>query len=92
MEGIYDGELNLRQMCFITNYGNKHGPYGSNNEYPADKFSVSIVNQNVLDQATDYALRGSDHYGMDNQCTQPEKITAFSFYVSLSLPFEKFKF
>ena len=53
-------------MYFITNNGNKHGPYGSNNgnPYSSDlpvKLSVSIVNQDVLDQATDYVLcRGSD--------------------------------
>ena len=79
-------------MYFITNR-DKYGPYGSNNENPYSsdlpvKLSVSIVNQDVLDQATNYVLCGGD---MSNDCTLPVTINAFGFYVSLFLPFKQFK-
>ena len=80
-------------MYFITNYGNKHGPYGSDDgksfffDVP-DKFSVAIVNQNVLDQATDYVLCGS--HKMSNHCRLPKTLNFFGFYVSLSSTFEQF--
>ena len=79
-------------MYFITNNGNKHGPYGSNNENPYSydlpaKFSVFIVNENVLEQATDYAV-----YRFPRQSLiPPVTINAFGFYVSLFLPFKQFK-
>ena len=90
----YQDELNLRQMYFITNKGKKHGPYGSNNENPYSsdlpaKLSVSIVNENVLDQATDYVLSGGSD--MSNDYTLPVTINAFGFYVSLFLLFKQFK-
>ena len=80
----------MRQMCFITNKGNKHGPYGSNNKNPyssdlAAKFSVLIVNENVLEQATDYVLRGeSNNDGTPRQGPiLPVTMNAFGFYVSI---------
>ena len=75
-------------MYFITNHNNKHGPYGSDNGKPyysdvPDKYSVSIVNQNVLDQAIDYVLCGS--HRMSNHCTLPTTLNFFGFYVSIYL-------
>ena len=75
-------------MYFITNHGNKHGPYGSDNGKPyysdvPDKYSVSIVNQNVLDQTINYVLCGS--HKMSNDCRLPKTLNFFGFYVSHSL-------
>ena len=89
-------------MYFITNKGNKHGPYGSNNKntYSSNlptKFSVLIVNENVLEQATDYVLCGeSNNDGTPQQDGTPRlilpvTINAFGFYVSLFVPIKQFK-
>ena len=85
-------------MCFITNKGNKHGPYGSNNKNPYSsnlptKFSVLIVNENVLEQATDYVLCGeSNNDGTPRQSLiLPVTMNAFGFYVSLFVPIKQFK-
>ena len=81
-------------MYFITNNGKKHGPYGSSNKNPCTydlpvNLSVSIVDQDVLDQATNYVLGGVSNMG--NDCTLPVTTNAFGFYVSLYLPFKQFK-